>query len=154
WLGPTPKVDYIKERCHYNFRWWYDYSGGKMTDWGAHHNDIAQWALGMDGSGPVEVESRGEKPSDRNDSYNCHPHFRVIYTYANGTRLICSSKENGVRFTGEKGDWIFVSRGEIEASDDKLLDEPLPKDGKRLYVSTDHMGNFLECVRNGKQTIC
>src|SRR5262249_19849096 len=59
WLGPAPKVEYIPERCHYEFRWWYDYSGGKMTDWGAHHNDIAQWGLGMDDSGPVEVEATG-----------------------------------------------------------------------------------------------
>src|SRR5262245_39571785 len=63
WQGPTKKVDYIKERCHYQFRWWYEYSGGKMTDWGAHHNDIAQWALGKDGSGPVEVVSKGKEPS-------------------------------------------------------------------------------------------
>ena len=53
WLGPTPQVDFVKNRCHYEFRWWYEYSGGKMTDWGAHHNDIAQWGLGMDESGPV-----------------------------------------------------------------------------------------------------
>src|SRR5262249_32178240 len=45
WLGPTPAVTYLKERCHGTFRWWYEYSGGKMTDWGAHHNDIAQWGL-------------------------------------------------------------------------------------------------------------
>ena len=55
WKGPTPDVPYVKERCHYEFRWWYDYSGGKLTDWGAHHNDIAQWGLGKDGSGPVSV---------------------------------------------------------------------------------------------------
>ena len=57
WLGQAPKVDYIKERCHYEFRWWYEYSGGKLTDWGAHHVDIAQWAIGMDHSGPRSVEA-------------------------------------------------------------------------------------------------
>jgi len=56
WLGPAPKVDYRPQRCHGNFRWWYEYSGGKLTDWGAHHVDIAQWAIGMDRSGPTSVE--------------------------------------------------------------------------------------------------
>jgi predicted dehydrogenase len=154
WQGQTPSVPYIKERCHYQFRWWYEYSGGKMTDWGAHHNDIAQWGLGMDGSGPVAVEAEGEAPSADPHSYNCHPTFKVTYTYANGTKLVCTSKENGVRFEGEGGKWIFVSRSKIEASDPKLLDEPLPPDAVRLYVSNNHMGNFLEGVRTRKPTVC
>ncbi|NLE61762.1 MAG: Gfo/Idh/MocA family oxidoreductase, partial [Planctomycetes bacterium] len=56
WLGPAPWAEYTPKRCLADFRWFYDYSGGKMTDWGAHHNDIAQWGLGMDGSGPVKTE--------------------------------------------------------------------------------------------------
>lgn len=167
WLGTTPKVDYIKERCHYDFRWWYDYSGGKMTDWGAHHNDIAQWALGMDESGPIEVVSKGEKPSDDLSSYNCHPTFEVTYTYANGTKVICKSKENGVRIEGEDGKWIFVDRGKIMASDQetkpskgvkgsasRILDEPLGKAATRLYVSKHHWRNFLDGVRTRKPCIC
>ena len=56
WLGQAPQVDYLKERCHSNFRWWFDYSGGPVTDWGAHHNDIARWAIGLDG--PTEIVAR------------------------------------------------------------------------------------------------
>ncbi len=171
WLGQTPKVDYVKERCHANFRWWYEYSGGKMTDWGAHHNDIAQWALGMDDGGPIAVESEGDEPSKDPNSYNCHPHFKVTYTYPSGAKVICSSRgENGVRMEGEDGKWIFVSRGLIEASDQaarpkrgrggrrggpsKILDEPLSKDATRLYVSANHMRNFLDGVRTRKPCIC
>src|SRR5262245_15095481 len=79
WKGPTADVPYVLERCHYEFRWWYEYSGGKLTDWGAHHNDIAQWGLGMDGSGPVSVTATGVEPSREPNCYNCHPHFAVTY---------------------------------------------------------------------------
>jgi predicted dehydrogenase len=163
WLGPAPKVDFclLKEgtkvftRGHYEFRWWYEYSGGKMTDWGAHHNDIAQWALNMDKSGPIEVEGKGDPPSDKPNSYNCHPHFTVNYLYSNGTQLICKSKgENGVRFEGEDGKWIFVSRGKIEASDKAILEEKLPDSADKLNEATSQMGNFIECVRTRKPTVC
>jgi predicted dehydrogenase len=170
WQGPvTNHVDYIKQRCHYDFRWWYDYSGGKMTDWGAHHNDQAQWALGMDDSGPVEVSGTGVKPSADPNSYNCHPDFEVTYTYANGATLVCMSKgENGVKYEGEDGKWIFVSRGLITASDEmtrpmkgkpgsgsKLLSEPLGKEAVRLYMVTNgHMNNFLDGIRSRKPCIC
>jgi predicted dehydrogenase len=154
WKGPTADVPYVKERCHYEFRWWYEYSGGKMTDWGAHHNDIAQWGLGADGSGPVFVTATGVTPSNKPNSYNCHPHFAVTYIYGNGARLITTSDgENGNRFIGDRG-WIFVNRERIEASDSRLLDEPLPGNAHRLYKSGDHMGNFMECIHSRKRCIC
>ncbi len=154
WKGPTADVPYVKERCHYEFRWWYEYSGGKMTDWGAHHNDIAQWGLGRDGSGPIRVTATGVDPSHKPNSYNCHPHFAVSYEYDDGARLITTSDgENGNRFIGDKG-WIFVNRSRIEASDPKLLKEPLPKGAIRLYHSNDHMGNFMDGIRSRKRCIC
>lgn len=166
WQGPTPDVPYVKQRCHYDFRWWYEYSGGKMTDWGAHHNDIAQWALGMDESGPIAVEGRGDAPSTDRNSFNCHPHFTATYTYGNGpegragTQLVCTSRgENGVRFEGEDGKWIFVSRSRIEANDgnhqtSRILTEPLGQGATRLTVSNNHMANFIDSVRAGRQPIC
>jgi predicted dehydrogenase len=175
WLGPTPQVDYVYLKrgnhaftnCHYEFRWWYQFSGGKMTDWGAHHNDIAQWGLDMDGSGPVEVEAKGTRPSKEPNSYTCHEHFTVTYRYANGTELVCADNQlkeapdprggghdNGVLFLGEDGQWIFVNRGSISASDQKLIKEPLATDAKRLYQSNDHMGNFIDGVRSRKPCIC
>jgi predicted dehydrogenase len=154
WQGQTAKVDYVPQRCHYEFRWWYEYSGGKMTDWGAHHNDIAQWGLGMDDSGPVAVEGTGVADT-RPNCYNVHSSFTVKYKYANGAEVVCTSGgENGIKFIGEDGKWIFVNRGKITASDPKLLEEKLPENATRLYVSNNHMGNFIECVRNRKPTIC
>lgn len=166
WLGPTPKVEYCEKNCHYDFRWWYQFSGGKQTDWGAHMNDIAQWALGMDDSGPVAVWAEGEAPTKEPYCFDCHPTFKLYYQYANGVPLTCTSDRanapgherfkaaEGVRFDGENGSWIFVSRAEIVASDEKLLKEPLPADAVRLEVSTSHGGNFIDCIKSRKQPIC
>src|SRR5947209_20444776 len=108
-----------------------------MTDWGAHHNDIAQWALGMDGSGPVEVDAMGYPTETRPLCYNHPRNFEITYKYANGAQVTCMAKgENGVLFTGKTPErrrqgpppaapWIFVDRGHIHASDERLLIEPL-----------------------------
>src|SRR5262249_41973299 len=144
----------VTTNCHYDFRWWYTWSGGKMTDWGAHHLDIGQWALDMDGNGPVEVEGHGTPPNPAPRSYSCHKDFEVTYTYADGTKLIAMSKgDNGVKFEGEDGKWIFVSRSKLSASDPKLLEE-LPRDVKRLPVSGGHMANFFNCLKSGDKPIC
>lgn len=167
WLGPTPKVDYVKERTHVTFRYWWEYSGGTMTDWGAHHNDIALWALGLERSGPVEIEG---KPLVEMipGGFSAFSEYSVKYTYANGVTHTCQStnadtwsggvvdkqgQRNGVKFEGADG-WIWVRRGELTASNPDFLTEPLPSSAQRLYVSNDHMGNFFECVRSRKAPIC
>ena len=154
WLGPAFYTDYVPQRTHGSFRWWLEYSGGMLTDWGAHHNDIAHWGLGMDRSGPLRVEASGEAPDPCRNCYNTFPAFDVKYVYVGGIRMLCTNKgENGARFEGDEG-WIFVSRGKIEASDQRLLDEPLPADAIKLYHSGDHMGDFIDCIRSRKQPIC
>jgi predicted dehydrogenase len=161
WQGQTAKVDYVPQRCHTNFRYWYDYSGGTMTDWGAHHNDIARWAVGL--AGPVAIEGTPlTQPVP--GGYTAFSDYEVTFTYANGVRQIDKStrdetiyggvakengQRNGLKFEGTNG-WIWVNREEIEASDDALLSTPLPPGATRLYASNDHMSNFIDCVRSRK----
>jgi predicted dehydrogenase len=164
WQGQTPAVDYVPERTHVTFRYWYEYSGGTMTDWGAHHNDIARWGVGEDG--PVKVSG---KPTVEmiHGGFNAASEYGVEYTYANGVVQRCRStaannwfggvvdpkgQQHGVKFIGSDG-WIFVTRGKIEASDPDLLKTPLPASATRLYVSNDHMGNLFECIRTRKAPV-
>lgn len=163
WLGQAPKVDYLKNRCHGDFRWWYEYSGGKLTDWGAHHVDIGQWALGMDDSGPTSIEVvKGELPVEfkagwptADDRYNTPTAFLVRAKYEDGVTMdIRDDTENGVAFRGPGGR-IFVTRDRIDLSGgavDALYKDPVPESllielrkGKRV---DGHMANFFECCRD------
>lgn len=167
WQGQTPTVDFIKERTHNTFRWWYEYSGGKMTDWGAHHVDIAQWAIGMDGSGPTDVEVLAvnhpqelqEGMPTKDDRFNTAMTFTIRCKFANGVEMYIQDNapdmgfDNGIMFEGEGGRF-FVNRGKLTGAPvDELEKKPLGDDvlialrkGKRL---DSHMGNFIECCRDG-----
>lgn len=155
WLGPAPDAPYCVERVHGNFRWWLDYSGGMLTDWGAHHHDIAQWGMGMDGSGPLSVRATGKpQPMVGDNCYSTFPEFDVYFDYPDDVVLHSTNKgENGVMFEGSEG-WIFVSRERIEASDPKILESPLPSNAVRLEATPGHGRNFIECIRSRKKPIC
>jgi predicted dehydrogenase len=164
WLGQAPKVEYMPQRCHLYFRYWYDYSGGTMTDWGAHHNDIALWAIGL--PGPVQMEAKAlSEPIP--GGYTAIADYDVKFTYSNGVvHNVRTTKgdnifgavedpagqRNGIRFEGTEG-WIWVNRGNLRASEKALIDAPLPEGAQRLYNSNDHMGNFFDCVRSRKSPI-
>jgi predicted dehydrogenase len=165
WQGPARRTEYVPERSHRTFRFWYDYSGGTMTDWGAHHNDIAYWAIGL--LAPREVTSRVLVPPIPG-GYDTFSEYEVNYTYANGIKLnIFTTKDdsiygakvnadgqrNGIRFEGTDG-WIWVNRDQLKASDPELLKTPLPEGAVRLYTSTNHMDNFFDCVRSRQAPIC
>jgi len=167
WLGQTPKVDYVKERTHFSFRYWWEYSGGTMTDWGAHHNDIVLWALDMDRSGPVSIEGK-QLVEMIPGGYTAASEYEVTYTYANGIVHTCKSttasewhggvkdpngQQHGIRFHGTEG-WIWVTRGRIRACDRQILSEKLPEDSKQVYLSNNHMENFIDCVKSRKAPIC
>jgi predicted dehydrogenase len=164
WQGQAPAVPYVPQRCHGDFRWWFDYSGGSVTDWGAHHNDIVRWALGM--PGPISVEAKPladlipggfTAPSD----------FEATLVWPNDVKQIvrttpddspygavikADGQRNGIKFEGTDG-WLWVNRDEISASDNDLIRTPLPENAIRLERSNDHMANFFECVRSRKDPV-
>lgn len=173
WLGQAPWADYRVERCHSKFRWWFEYSGGKITDWGAHHVDIAQWAIGMEHSGPISVEvvscdlpyplKRGLPTVD--DCYNTPTDFAVRCGFAHGAEIWIKSQhedevmegKNGILFEGESGKF-FVSRqvmngGPIEALEQKPLAEDLLTRLRNGKLSDSHMGNFIACVKDRSQPV-
>ncbi|MCA9036462.1 MAG: Gfo/Idh/MocA family oxidoreductase [Planctomycetaceae bacterium] len=180
WLGQAPKVDYRSgasggryphSRCHYEFRWWYEYSGGKMTDWGAHHVDIAAWAFNLENTGPVKVEPissthpvplKDGVPTD-DTKYNTATKFHVTATFENGSVLHIRDRaddlgfDNGLMLEGTEGR-IFVNRGKLTgAAVDGLKENPLKEETlKTLYKGKepgDHMKNFFECVVDRSQPI-
>ncbi len=152
WLGPAPLRGYHHElaprgvHTHFpNWRNYMEYSGGMMTDWGAHHFDIAQWGLGMDDSGPVEII-----PPDGKEIK------RLTYKYANGVVMYHGGLEGypfGVVFVGSKGK-IGVDRGKFQADPASIGEEKIGDTEIKLYKSTNHYKDFLDCVRSRKKPIC
>jgi predicted dehydrogenase len=151
WLGPAPWAEYHEQRCHYTFRFILDYSGGQVTNFGAHNLDIAQWALDMDNSGPIEISGNGEFPTSGLFTTATKVHFECLYE--NGVRLTCRTGRFGIYFEGSAGT-IYVDRKEIRSVPGDILEKGLGENDTRLYESNDHVGNFLECMRTREQPIC
>lgn len=155
WLGSAPERPYNVNRSHYYFRFFWDYSGGQMTNFGAHHLDIAQWGLGMDDSGPVAVDGTATFHPEK--WHEVTETCRLTYTYANGTKVILGQQQKdipgGVTFIGEKGK-IFVDRGKVVATPGDILQQPLKESDVHLYASKDHHQNFLDCIKSRELPIC
>lgn len=152
WLGPAPRKPYNKNHVHYNFRFFWDYSGGQMTNWGAHHLDIAQWALGMDESGPVEIEARAD--FDPEKRYEVPSWFEITYKYANGVKVLCGqSHRMGSTFEGQDG-IVYMDRGKLESTVPDALKQPLKNDEVHLIESKNHHQNWFECIKSRAKPIC
>jgi len=154
WCGPSEKLPYVKERCHWNWRWHLSYGGGQLMDWIGHHNDIAHWGLGLDKSGPIETKALGfEYPADRR-VWNSAWKYEVLSKYEGGYEVsISNGNRQGCKWIGEDG-WVFVSRGAFRASDPKWMKKDFDPGPKKLYNSPEHHRNFLNCIKTREPCIC
>ncbi len=153
WLGQAPKVPYCPQRCDYDFRWWLEYSGGQVTDWGVHHTDIALWALGLESTGPAEVEGTGDFPKVEN-GYNTAYTFDCTMKFAGGKVVRLNSDPNMLTLEGENGK-ILVNRSHLSSEPKELLLDQDPqwfeKEIGKLFRGKkpgSHMGNFFECMED------
>ncbi|MBI5095390.1 MAG: Gfo/Idh/MocA family oxidoreductase [Candidatus Hydrogenedentes bacterium] len=152
WLGPAPWRPYNADIAPDmtfdgwpNWRAYRDYSGGMMCDWGAHHFDIAQWGLGMDNSGPVEIIP----PNDKDVKF-------LTYKYANGVTMYHgggAGGKAGVEFIGTEGR-VMVNRSYLETDPPSILQEPIGPNDIHLYESPSHHTDWIDCIRTRKRPIC
>ena len=139
-------------RCHYTFRFILDYSGGQMTNWGAHYLDIAQWGMGTDDTGPVKIKGKGEFP--KGGLFTTAVKADITYTYANGVELILKQERGGnTKFVGTKGS-VSVNRGRIETEPKSLAEHKTTPHEIHLIRSVDHKQNFLDCIKSREKPIC
>jgi predicted dehydrogenase len=156
WLGPAPKKPYNEKHVHYNFRFFWDYSGGQMTNFGAHDVDITQWALGMDNSGPTsaEVVGIGFDPEKR---FEVPVIGRINYLYDNGVKLIVGQNQKdipgGCTFIGTEGT-IHVDRKKMTSTPEEIVKNGISAGDVHLYESPNHHQNFLDCMKSRKLPIC
>ena len=176
WLGQAPKVDFCKNRIGWNFRWWLEYSGGQVTDWGVHHTDIALWALGGEEEGVIEASGTGKFPGIPAGTdvvaflngelrlphqYNVAQEFECLLKLRNNNSISLTSGKNELLIEGEKGK-IRVNRGGLtgriaeEIAADKEATEKLNRQLAVLYRGmpmNGHMANFFHCIRNNLKPI-
>jgi predicted dehydrogenase len=162
WLGPAPKRPFNKNRFHFNFRWYWDYSGGLMTDWGAHMIDIANWAMGvkapgsaMSGGGKFGFPDDAEETPDTQQVLWTFPEFSMIWEHATAVGRGPEARDHGVAFHGNNG-VLVVDRGGWE-----VYPETERINGKRNYRAAGiprqgaggqdyhflHVKNFVDCMQ-------
>ena len=149
WLGPAPAAEYHADRCLYSFRFIYDYAGGQVTNFGAHSNDMAQWGLGMDGSGPVEVECLEAKFLPAGSLFTAATDTKYRCRYASGAELVCETSDVACRatFEGSEGTVSVEAGGVNFRTEPASLAKVVLREEQMLPMSDDHQLDFLEAAK-------
>ncbi len=158
WIGPSKMMPYIEGRVHMNWRWNYNTGGGQLLDWIGHHCDIAHWGLDFDNAGPSEIEGHGEFPPE-DAVWNTCTKYRITLRYPDEITMTIAGGHpdirGGTKWIGTGG-WVWVDRGAFDASNQDwrdVLELPEEQCKVKIYKSTDHQRNFLDCVKSRKPTI-
>jgi predicted dehydrogenase len=155
WLGPGPEVPYCEARTHWNWRWNLAFGGGQLMDWVGHHNDIAHWGLGLDDTGPYEVEGKGEYPPST-EVWNSATKFYITSKYAGDITIVIAGGypeiRSGTKWIGDGG-WIWVDRSGIQSEPANLLTSEIQPGEIHLTKSDDHYKQFIQCVKSREETI-
>lgn len=146
WLGPVPWLDYDSRRVHDNFRFVPEFSGGDITNWGAHYLDTAQMLLGTDYTGPVAVRGSGQR-NPVGAVHTCFFDIEVDFRYANGVTMRLFSGEGGVHVTGTKGS-LYVNRGTLRTTPEDILRNRSREVDARLREEGGHRENWFACIRS------
>ena len=161
WLGSTPQVFYNELRVHpqkdYSRPGWLrneQFGAGMITGWGSHFFDYAAWGMDTEYTGPASIQAVAQFP--RSGIWNVHGDFMLKAVYGNGITLFAGTGyPYGVRYEGDTG-WIFVTHAgtpKLDASDPRILSSEIKENEIRLYMTTEHHGNWLDCIRSRKQPI-
>jgi predicted dehydrogenase len=152
WLGPAAEIPFIYSRTFYHFRWYDAFSGGVITDWGAHFCDTAQLVSGNEFSGPTEVTPVGETKYYNDGIFNTAYQFDLQYKYANNITMRVQSGDGAIRIIGEEG-WIESVgwNSKPTASDENILD--LKEKKINLPTENDEFIDFLKCIKEGRKAI-
>jgi len=158
WIGPSKMMPYIEGRVHQHWRWNYNTGGGQLLDWIGHHCDIAHWGCDFDNSGPSEIEGHGDFPPV-DAIWNTCTKYRIELKYPEDITMTIAGGHpdirSGTKWIGTNG-WVWVDRGGFEASNEEWRDyKDLPDNlcKVKLYVSSNHHRNFLDCIKSRKPTI-
>lgn len=156
WIGPSRMMPYVQARSHRNWRWNYNVGGGQLMDWIGHHCDIAHWGMGMDDSGPLEIEPVQVDFPPADAVWNTATRYRFHCRYPRNIELVVAGGHEdiarGTKFIGEDG-WVYVDRPKFEASDMRWTKNDFDPGSVKLYVSAGHERNWLDSIRSRKPTL-
>ena len=164
YVGPAKYIPYHPERLDWNWRWWMDFGGGQLMDWIGHHGDIAHMGMDWDNRGPESIEAHTWTLPMESNLYNGPTSYRAELTYKGGVSMTLGSmstmpkvfrdhNDTGTQFFGDNGDWIYVSRGQINSNNKELLNVEFSANDFRFRTERNHMRDFLDCVKTRSQPI-